>query len=313
MHAGTWRIKRVVSCLTLDMPIFDRHHQSWYLTLGLVLLFYASAHAGQPPASFEQFLTARFGKADPAWKMETFCPVATDVVAARVLREYGAVFASVDSVTLPPRCIYRTENEVVDFQKSVTKGTVEPGGIRIELQARAAEALQRAIDEAARSRLTITPYDGAIAGSRSYGDSLRLWNGRFFSALDYWTRRGKLTEADVSLVLGAELERRIEIVLGWEAQGIFFSTDRRRSIFSSTASPGASQHLTMLAFDVAEYGRPEVRALMNGNGWFQTVVGDPLHFTFLGVAEADLPGRGLKPMDRGGHRYWVPNISAVMN
>jgi hypothetical protein len=280
-----------------------------------VFVLFVRADAGQPTTlrSFETFITARFGKADPEWKIDNFCPITTDIVAARVLREYGAMFAASDAVTLPASCIYRGETDVLTFQKSLATSTVETGGIRISLQAKAAESLQSALTEASGKGLSITPYDGAIAGSRSYGDTLRLWNGRFFSALDHWTRRGRLTEADRIAVTGVSLQKRIEMILQWESQGIFFSTDRSRSIFSSTAPPGTSQHLSMLAFDVTEYTSPEIRQIMNRYGWFQTVVGDPVHFTFLGVPETELPARGLKPFERGSHRYWVPNLATLTN
>jgi hypothetical protein len=106
-----------------------------------------------------------------------------------------------------------------------------------------------------------------------------------------------------------ELEAKIRQILEWEELGIFFSTDRSRSILTSTAPPGASQHIAMLAFDVVEYWSPEVREILNRNGWYQTVVGDAPHFTFLGLPEAELPGRGLKLVYKGGHNFWVPNLT----
>jgi len=295
------------------MPTLSRRFPTrTFLTLAVLCLF-AGANAGQPVISqtFESFLASRFAKTDPEWKLDAFCPISTDVVAARVLREYGAVFAAADTVTLPMVCIYSGEDEVLKFQKRIPTSAIDITGVRVTLQAKAAESLQKAASEAAGIGLTLTPYDGPIAGSRSYGDSLKLWNGRFFSALDYWTKNGRLTEEDRSTVAGADLRRRIEIILKWESQGIFFSTDRTRSIFSSTAPPGSSQHLSMLAFDVAEYGRPQIRDILQRHGWYQTIVGDPLHFTFLGVQENALPARGLRLVERGSNRYWVPNLVTV--
>ena len=272
-----------------------------------------AATVAQPLAdrTFEEFLTSRFAKTNSDWKLENFCPISTNPVAARVLREYGSMFAASDAVALPIACIYGGESEVKRFQNGLAKGPVDAGGIRVNLQAKAAEALQKSIQEASEIGLSITPYDGAIAASRTYGDSLMLWNGRFFAALDYWTRRGRLTAADRDAVSRLDLQKRIETILNWESQGIFFSTDRTRSIFSSTAPPGSSQHLSMLAFDVAEYSQPEIREILSRNGWYQTVVGDPLHFTFLDVPEGELPSRGLRVVERGSHRYWVPNIATA--
>lgn len=261
--------------------------------------------------TFETVLSNRYKKADLSWTFESFCPVSTNIVAARVLAEYGAVFAATESVTLPTGCMYRGESEVLRFQKGLNKKTVEPGGARVTLQTTAGDALQKAMGEAYLEGLTITPLDGAIAGSRTYGDTLMLWNGRFFSALDHWTRSGRLTAADRDMISRLDLQKRIEKIIEWESQGIYFSTSRTRSIFTSTAPPGTSQHLSMLAFDVVEYGEPGVIAIMNRNGWYQTVIGDPPHFTFLGIPEPELPGRGLLQVAKGNYRYWVPNLPNI--
>lgn len=264
------------------------------------------------PPTFDAFLSQRYREAKPDWTLDSLCPASTNMVASRVLREYGSIFVAGDSVQVPPVCIYPGEFAVVKFQKSLKTKNVLAGGVQISLQEGATDALQRAIDQAAEIQLTITPLDGAIAGSRSYGDTLRLWNGRFFRALDYWTQVGKLTATDRETITGMDLDKRIETILKWESQGIYFSTDRTRSIFKSTAPPGASQHLSMLAFDVVEYGRPEIREIMNRNGWFQTVVDDPPHFTFLALPESELPNRGLTLVQKGSARYWVPNFSTLI-
>ena len=290
-----------------------------YLLQFIVLIFVispmlASGSIGQPLASptFEEFLASRFSRTDPKWQLDKFCAIATDVVAARVLPEYGAMFAAADTVQLPPSCMYRGETDVTEFRRKLATASVDVRGISITLQVKAAEALKRSIAEAESRGLAITPYDGAVAGSRSYGETLMLWNGRFFSGLDYWIRRGRLTEVDRTAVTGLDLQKRIATIINWESQGIYFSTDKTRSIFSSVAPPGASQHLSMLAFDVTEYYQPEIREILYRNGWYQTVVGDPLHFTFLGVPEVELQSRGLQLVDRGGNRYWVPNLSGSL-
>ena len=64
----------------------------------------------------------------------------------------------------------------------------------------------------------------------------------------------------------------------------------------------------MLAFDVKEYENLRVRLIMERNGWFQTVISDLPHFTFLGLPEVQLRSRGLKSVQRNGHKYWVPDI-----
>ena len=45
----------------------------------------------------------------------------------------------------------------------------------------------------------------------------------------------------------------------------------------------------MLAFDVNEFDNPRVREILAKHGWFQTVLSDLPHFTYLGLKEKDLP------------------------
>ncbi|HZG51953.1 MAG TPA: hypothetical protein VEZ40_07450, partial [Pyrinomonadaceae bacterium] len=100
----------------------------------------------------------------------------------------------------------------------------------------------------------------------------------------------------------------IAAVLKEEERGKFFSKDFSRTILSSVAAPGASQHLSMLAFDAAEFREARVREIMERHGWFQTVRYDLPHFTFLGVREKELPALGLKRVDDCGQTFWIPNI-----
>ena len=280
--------------------------------LMLVTLF-CSAASAQPmqTAYFDQYLEKKNSSAPgaSAWVLEKFCPVSTSRVARRVLESYGSMFVASDSVNLPPTCVQKGEAQVLEFQKKMSRTPIEVGGARIDLQTAASQALQSAIDEAATNGLKISPFDGAIAGGRSYGDTLMLWNSRVFPALSYWTKRGKLSATDNDVLGRLELAKKIEKILEWEARGIFFSTDRSRSILTSTAPPGTSQHLAFIAFDVVEYRDPQVRSVLNRHGWFQTVVDDPGHFTYLGVPESELPSRGLIAIAKAGHQYWIPNFS----
>jgi hypothetical protein len=81
-----------------------------------------------------------------------------------------------------------------------------------------------------------------------------------------------------------------------------------KSILYSVAAPGASQHIFMLALDVQQFGDKRVRDILADNGWFQTVVSDLPHFTFIGVSEPELPSLGLKPVTSGGQKFWIPNL-----
>lgn len=278
-----------------------------------VLWLCASSVSAQPlqPIHFEEFLAKRF--TDPTWKAQTFCATDSSIVARRVLESYGSMFSASDSVMLPSVCIHDGDGPVSRFQKRLSVERVEMSS-PISLQKTAAESLRAAVDEAGLRQMKISPLDGSIAGARTYGDTMMLWNSRIFPALNYWTKRGRLTQADLDGFVRLEPPIRVERVLEWEERGIFFSTDRSRSVLTSTAPPGASQHLALIALDIVEYGNPEVKAILNRHGWYQTIIDDPPHFTFLGHAEPELPSRGLKQVYKGGHAFWVPNLmSRVTN
>jgi hypothetical protein len=51
-----------------------------------------------------------------------------------------------------------------------------------------------------------------------------------------------------------------------------------------------------------------VRQIMSEQGWFQTVLSDLPHFTFLGLRESELAGRGLKHVEVDGQGFWIPNV-----
>jgi len=79
-------------------------------------------------------------------------------------------------------------------------------------------------------------------------------------------------------------------------------------VLYSIAAPGTSQHIAMLAFDANEFLDQRVRAILAQHGWFQTVLSDLPHFTFLGLAEEELPGRGLKSVEVDGQTFWIPDV-----
>lgn len=89
---------------------------------------------------------------------------------------------------------------------------------------------------------------------------------------------------------------------------MFFAKDLSKSIIYSVAPPGTSQHISMLAFDVEEHDNRNVREILAKHGWFQTVISDLPHFTYLGVKEEELSNLGLKKTGNGGRVYWIPNI-----
>ncbi|HVF22718.1 MAG TPA: hypothetical protein VM941_06590, partial [Pyrinomonadaceae bacterium] len=178
----------------------------------------------------------------------------------------------------------------------------------VELQPEALKHLLKAREEAQKEGLDITPRDGAEAARRNYEDSVRLWNSRFEPALDYWLSQGRLTAEQVKRLRGLPLSQQVAEVLELEKSGIYFSKDLSKSILYSIAAPGTSQHIHMLAFDVNEFENPRIREIMAKHGWFQTVLSDLPHFTFLGLKEKDLPKRGLRSVEVNGQVFWIPNV-----
>jgi hypothetical protein len=239
--------------------------------------------------------------------LDNVCPPA-DPVARRILEEYGAVFVADKKVKPPPVCIFTTEEQVTKFQEEAGFQTEYISYDNVELQPEALKHLLKAREEAQKQGLDITPRDGAEAGRRNYEDSVRLWNSRFEPALDYWLSQGRLTAEQVNRLRGLPLSQQIAEVLELEKAGIYFSKDLSKSILYSIAAPGTSQHIHMLAFDVNEFENPRIREIMGKHGWFQTVLSDLPHFTFLGLKEKDLPKHGLRSVEVNGQVFWIPNV-----
>lgn len=241
-------------------------------------------------------------------KLSQICPIETNSAAKRVFADYGAIFVSNNGGKLPARCIFENETEVTAFQNGANPQTENIGGTEITLQKAAMEALIEARKDAAKKGLNITPRGGSIAGSRSFEDTYRLWNSRFFPALNYWTKRGKISSADAEKAKKLPISEQVAQVLDWESKGFYFSTGFDKSILYSVAAPGASQHIFMLALDVQQFGDKKVREILATHGWFQTVKSDTPHFTYIGVEESELPSLGLKSVMLGGHKFWIPNV-----
>ncbi len=240
--------------------------------------------------------------------IEDICPP-EDQIARRVLHDYGAMFVAHEMVTPPPMCKFTSEDEVTQFQKAAGRATVTIGDASIELQPAAMTALLRARAAARDKGLDITPRDGAEAARRSYADTVRLWNSRFFPALDHWIREGRLTQPQTETLRVMPTNEQVSAVLELEQDGIFFSKDFSKSVLYSIAAPGTSQHIAMLAFDANEFLDERVRGLLADNGWFQTVLSDLPHFTFLGLKEAELVERGLKRVEVNGQTFWIPDVA----
>lgn len=258
----------------------------------------------EPVASFYEVLRKALKKRKA--KLENICPP-SDSVARRVLEDYGAMFLA-RKVMPPPVCVFTSDEEVTEFQERAGYTSELIGFDQVELQPEAMKQLLKAREEAQKEHLDITPRDGAEAARRSYEDSLHLWQTRFLPALDYWLAQGRLTEVEVGRLRTLPLHRQIAEVLELEKSGIYFSKDLSKSILYSIAAPGTSQHIAMLAFDVNEFDNPRVREILQQHGWFQTVLSDLPHFTFLGLKQKDLPKHGLKQVEVDGQTFWIPNV-----
>jgi hypothetical protein len=237
----------------------------------------------------------------------SICPEGDDV-ARRVLHDYGAMFVGSEDILPPPACVFTSENQVSEFQKAAGVMSATIGDAVIELQPAAMKALLKARVAAQAEGRDITPRDGAEAARRSYADTVRLWNSRFLPALDHWTAVGRLSSDEADRLRALPISQQVPEVLELEKQGIFFSKDLSKSVLYSIAAPGTSQHIAMLAFDANEFLDARVRGILAEHGWFQTVLSDLPHFTFLGLPESELPQRGLKPVEVDNQKFWIPDV-----
>ncbi len=226
-----------------------------------------------------------------------------------LLAEYGAVFVAGFPAIPPPRVVFRDEADVAAFQSKLDRSSATIGGLRVELQTPAMTALKAAIADARKLGLSITPR-GADSARRGYNQTVGLWARRVNPGMVYWVRRGRITAAEARRIKSLLPYQQVPEILRLEQRGVYFSKDLSKSIIYSVAPPGASQHLSMLALDIAQFNDVRVRAILASHGWFQTVISDLPHFTYLGKQETELPQLGLKRVISGGRGYWVPDMPA---
>ena len=260
----------------------------------------------QVPAPFYDVLRKALKKRK--LNIESICP-SSDSVARRVLEDYGAMFVAGKKVVAPPVCVFTSEEQVARFQQQAGFKSEAIGDDEIELQPEAMKQLLKARAEANKEGLDITPRGGAEAARRNYEDSMRLWDTRFLPALDYWVGQGRLTPNEAARLRTLPIHDQVASVLDLEKNEIFFSKDLSKSILYSIAAPGTSQHIAMLALDVSEFQDARVREILAQHGWFQTVLSDLPHFTFLNLKGDELPKHGLKGVVVNGQTFWIPNVS----
>lgn len=235
-------------------------------------------------------------------------------VERRLFAEYGAVFLTM--ATPPPTVIFPDSPSVEAFQSSLRTQRRRFGDYEMELQAAAMAALLTAADELAAQGLTLSAR-AADSGRRSYDETVSLWTRNVTRGLAHWLESGqeaeKLNAGRADMIRSLAPVEQVAVILELEErEAIYFGTFFDRSILCSVAAPGASQHLALLAFDVAEYKEAAVEATLNRCGWHRTVVHDLPHFTYLGYATDELPALGLREVKQeyGDFtcRYWVPNL-----
>lgn len=231
-----------------------------------------------------------------------------DSLSLRVLKEYGALFVARGGAVVPSVVIFPDPNAVAQWQSNLSTEQVELAGIPVRLQSAAMRALTKAREEAVQAHVRISPR-GRDAIQRSYEETLELWKSRVNPGLRHWVERGLLSAAEAERTRKLPAREQAAAILELETRGLYFSEDFSKSILYSVAPPGASQHLSMLAFDVKEHDNPVVRSILEHHGWFQTVRSDLPHFTYLGVKKQLLPSLGLKMLRNGDRAFWIPDVA----
>jgi hypothetical protein len=287
-----------------DDPMDRRRSSSPRVAVALALLAFAGTALAQGP---DVGTVASRPRRATQPVMNTFSVEIDreDPFQVRIFSDYGAVFVARNGAVPPPKIVFESGRDVAEWQSGLATQAEQFGEYEIELQAPAMEALVAAREEARAAGLDITARDHDAA-RRSYDETVSLWLSRVEPALEHWRKRKRLADEECERIRALDPCAQIPEILALEKKRIWFSTDFKKSILYSVAAPGTSQHLSMLAVDINEFDDRRVRAILARHGWFQTVVSDLPHFTFLGVDEEELPSLGLRRVARGGHEYWVP-------
>jgi hypothetical protein len=231
-------------------------------------------------------------------------------VEKRLFAEYGAVFTT--TATPPPTIIFESPAQVNAFQSSLSLRKAVFGSYEVQLQDLALIALSDAAIESANFGCSISAR-AADSGGRSYEDTVGLWLRNVKRGLDHWESKSRISPERAQSIRGLAPVEQVGIILELEEnEELFFGTFFDRSILYSVAAPGASQHLSMLAFDVAEYDDSRVESILGRYGWYRTVPNDLPHFTYLGYDEEVLAQLGLQRLEKVyGERvygFWTPDL-----
>jgi len=234
-------------------------------------------------------------------------------VERRLFGEYGAIFTT--TATSPPYVIFASADEVERYQASLVVRRAQIGNYEIELQSEAMEAMLSAARDIEKKGGRITAR-AADAGARSYRDTVGLWLRNVTRGMEHWESVGRISADRAQVVLGLTPVDQVGVILDMEeSEQLYFGTRFDKSILYSVAAPGASQHLSLLAFDVAEYQHGEVERVLGLHGWYRTVPNDLPHFTYLGHPRAALADQGLmltaRQYGESTYEFWVPNLNSL--
>lgn len=231
----------------------------------------------------------------------------SDEIGKRILKDYGSVFVAKGNAIPPKSVIFKDEAAVSAFQSSLKTSSEKIGSIDVELQTPAMNALKEAIAEAEKSNLKITPRS-KDSSKRTYGETVELWASRVNPGLEHWVKKGKLPQAEADKIKNLSPFEQVSEIFKLEDQGMFFAKDLSKSIVYSVSPPGSSQHLSLLALDINEHENKKVCDILAKHGWFQTIISDLPHFTYLGVKQEELPNLGLKKDESTDRVYWLPAL-----
>ena len=191
-----------------------------------------------------------------------------DTFEYTLLRAYGTVFTNQQPGINLPQKVIVNNESETKYFQDTISIALVSGTQECYLQKTAAEALNKA------KSLVNIPLKSGYAGDclRNFATNLRFWNKY------------------------ANNETLTRVKAGQETK-----------ILGLVAPPGTSQHLWGLAIDL-QVSTSAQRQALNENGWFQTVVSDLPHWTYLGWSEDDLPKFGLQQKTVQGIKYWVTPI-----
>ena len=191
-----------------------------------------------------------------------------DTFEYTLLRSYGTVFINQESGIKLPEKVILDNELETQSFQDKISIVLVNGTEECYLQKPAAAALNKARD------LENIPLKSGYAGDclRNFATNLRFWNK--------YANRETLTQVKAG---------------------------KETKILGLVAPPGTSQHLWGLAIDL-QILTPSQKQTLNENGWFQTVVNDLPHWTYLGWREEDLPKFGLQQKIIQGIKYWTTPI-----